>query len=246
MKRTLNKIIVLSAFLLLGISGINHEITPVYGADVTVKLVLGKDASLTGYTAVDDDTIFHENVVTFTAPSGSPLPTPTKTGTTFGSWIYAENSELVRVSLMPLSSGAIYFAYWLGDGSLAIGGTSSSSSSSETSSSATSVSTEIVTLYLNTGGSSLWNKDGALFYVYTFNNMTAGTWPGTAMTMLVADIFVVSVPAGFTNVIFARVNPDTGIAWNQTTNLTYTGQYNYFTITGHPNFSDGIWSNYEV
>lgn len=244
MKRITTKIAIITAFALMGFASLHDNLVSVYGEDVTVKLVLGKDASLSGYTASDDEEIFHENVVTYTATSGSPLPTPTKTGTTFVSWVYAENSELVRVATMPLSSGAIYFAYWLGDGSLATGTSSSSSSSSETSSSTGPL--EVVPLYLDTGGSSLWNQDGARFYVYTFNPETAGAWPGFSMGLVSGDIYTANVPIGFTSVIFIRVDPtNPATIWNQTADLTYSSAYNLYTITGW-NQGDGVWSVYDT
>jgi hypothetical protein len=151
----------LTAFALLGVFAYQPAPTVAESAYVTVKLVLGPDASLNGYTPADDPTIFHENVVSYSAASGTDLPEPAKEGTEFVSWVYAENSELVRVSVMPLTSGAIFFAYYEGDGSLATG-----------------VSGEDVTLYLDTGGNTLWNQAGARFFVYTFNAETVGTWPG--------------------------------------------------------------------
>ena len=133
MKKT-NIITTLLLSLMMISSFLMGEISPrldLNASAVSVKLVLGKDGVLSGYTGVDDITIFHENVVTYVGEAGSALPTPTKTGTSFVSWVYAQSSELKRVSLVPYTSGAILFAYWVGDGSLAtsISGSSSSSSS---------------------------------------------------------------------------------------------------------------------
>lgn len=230
MKHQFNRLMFVTAFALLGMASITKPINPVHSDNVTVKLVLGKNATLQGQTASNDATIFHENVVTYTASSGSPLPTPTKEGTTFVSWVYAQNSELVRVSLMPLTSGAIYYAYWLGDGSLATGGGSSQP-----------IPTDPVTLYLNTGGASLWNKDGARFYVYTFNQETAGAWPGTPMSLVSGDLYTAIIPGGFANVVFGRRDGTGTMEWNKTADLSYTPGSNLFTIT---DWSSGYWGTF--
>lgn len=216
----------LTAFALLGVFAYQPAPTVAESANVTVKLVLGPDASLNGYTPADDPSIFHENVVAYTAASGANLPEPTKEGTAFVSWVYAENSELVRVSVMPLTSGAIYFAYYEGDGSLATG-----------------ISDEDVTLYLDTGGSDLWHKDGARFFVYTFNVETVGVWPGEEMTIVSGDVYSLTVPGGFTGLIFVRESPDLTDEWNKTGDLTYTPGLNLYTITDWGDF-DGYWGTY--
>jgi hypothetical protein len=216
----------LTAFALLGIFSNNTAPTTVASANVTVKLVLGTGATLAGNTAAADSEIFHENVVTYTASSGSALPAPTKEGTEFVSWVYAENSELVRVSLMPLTSGAIYFAYYEGDGSLATG-----------------ISGEDVTLYLDTGGASLWNQASARFFVYTFSIETTGAWPGEEMTLVTGDIYSLTVPGGYASLLFTRMAPDLSDDWNQTGDLSYTPGLNLYTITGWGE-SDGTWSTY--
>jgi hypothetical protein len=232
MTRMINRLLFIAGFAVLGFSGTSNQPHPVSGAEVTVKLVLGKDATLTGHTASDDPSIFHENVVTFTANSGSPLPTPEKTGTTFVSWVYAQNSELVRVSVMPLTSGAIYFAYWNGDGSLATEGSSSEP-----------IPTDQVTLYLDTGGASLWNQAGARFFVYTFNQETAGAWPGTEMTLVSGNIFTITVDGGFSSLIFVRRNSTNTETWNQTADLSYSPSFNLYTITG---WDSGQWGTYSI
>jgi len=232
MDNIINKFSLILAFAVMGITGTSIKGTTIaQGAEVTVKLVLGKGATLTGHSATNDPTIFHENVVTYTANSGTSLPIPTKTGTEFISWVYALGGELVRVSLMPATSGAIYFAYYVGDGTLAAEGGGSSSQPGAN-----------IDLFLDTGGSSLWNQAGARFYVYTFNQATAGSWPGTAMSLLSGNIFTASLPSGFSNVIFVRVNPADGSVWNQTADLTYSASYNLYTITGWASTA-GTWSN---
>ena len=230
MTRMINRLLCITSLAIIGLASIAYQPRPVEGANVTVKLVLGKDASMTGYTASNDPTIFHENVVSFTAASGTTLPTPQKNGTTFVSWVYAENSELVRVSVMPLTSGAVYFAYWNGDGSLATDGSSSQP-----------IPTDPVTLYLDTGGPSLWNQAGARFYVYTFNQETAGAWPGREMTLVSGNVYTITIDGGFTSVIFVRRNPTNTETWNQTADLSYSLSYNLYTITG---WGSGQWGTY--
>lgn len=262
MKHFFNRLAFIFVLLLIGVSGLAKPVTPVYGENVTVKLVLGKNATLTGYVGSNDATIFHENVVTYTAASNTTLPTPTKQGTTFVSWVYAQNSELVRVSKMPLSSGAIYFAYWEGDGSLATGSATSSlpsSSSSQTSSvtSSSSVVGEPVTIYLNTGGATLWNQADAQFYIYTFNPVTKGVWPGTRMSLVSGDIYTATIEDASSTFIFSRFNPSyvhgesnpdaEGMKWNQTENLVYAAGQNLYTITGWgAATSTGSWSVYST
>ena len=117
-----------------------NTITPWANNQVSVKLVLGDHATLQGYQGVNDEEIYHRNVVTYTAAIDSTLPRPTKPNTTFVSWVFAQSSTLVRINKMPRTSGAVYYAYWQGDGTLAttIPTSSSSSSSSASSSSITS------------------------------------------------------------------------------------------------------------
>lgn len=122
-----------------------QTISPFANNQISVKLVLGEQATLPGYQGVNDETIYHRNVVTYTAAADSTLPTPTKPGTTFVSWVYAQSSALVRVNKMPRTSGATYYAYWQGDGSLATTiSSSSASSSSITTSSNVITSSEVV------------------------------------------------------------------------------------------------------
>ena len=232
MKHIASKLAFVITFAVLAMAGIGFKETIItQGTEVTVKLVLGAGATMTGHTASDDPVIFHENVVTYTASSGTSLPTPTKPGTEFVSWVYVLSGELVRVSVMPATSGAVYFAYYVGDGTLANEGGGSSSQTGEN-----------VDLYLDTGGASLWNQAGALFYVYTFNQTTAGTWPGTVMSLVGGNIFTASIPGGFASVIFVRVSPTDGTVWNQTADLTYSSSYNLYTITGW-SADGGTWSN---
>lgn len=215
--------------------------------DVTVKLVLGDQATLPGFEATDDEVIYHHNVVSYTAPSGTVLPSPIKEGATFTAWVYAENARLMQATVMPLSSGAVYYAYF-GSGTLATSSQNSSSSESSSSSSGVTSSTissenssapDQVTLYLDVA---LWSLDNPIFYVYTFNAETAGAWPGVAMAVVVGTIYQATIPTGFSSVIFSRYSSN-GTLWNQTVDLTYNPVYNLFTIAS---WNNGTWSNYNA
>ncbi|MFZ9138933.1 MAG: hypothetical protein ACO207_00565 [Bacilli bacterium] len=127
-----------------------QPLTPFANNQVTVKLVLGEKATLPGYQGVQDETIYHRNVVAYTAAADSNLPTPTKPGTTFVSWVYAQSSALVRVNKMPKTSGATYYAYWQGDGSLATTIQPSSSISSSAISSSVVTTSTLVSSSLET------------------------------------------------------------------------------------------------
>ena len=100
-------------------------------------------------------------------------------------------------------------------------------------------------IYLDTGGTSLWNKDGAAFFVHS--------WGGAAeadlkMTAKDGDIYEAAIPDDNTKVIFVRM-PGTAAAldwsgkWNQTADLTIPDGQDMYTITGWGE-ADGIWSAY--
>lgn len=239
-----------------------QPLTPFANNQVTVKLVLGEKATLPGYQGVQDETIYHRNVVAYTAAADSNLPTPTKPGTTFVSWVYAQSSALVRVNKMPKTNGATYYAYWQGDGSLAttIPSSSSPSSSSQMMSSSVITSTEIVTssseafvpfnLYLQAKTANVdWTDANAQIRIFYWNAPTNLEWPGTIMVAegngLYSYRFENFRP---TDLLFIRLNPnDTTEVWNQTVNLTYPNGQNLFTLTAWNNGegkSTGSWSTY--
>ena len=100
-------------------------------------------------------------------------------------------------------------------------------------------------IYLHTGGTALWNKDGAAFFVHS--------WGGAAeadlkMTAKDGDIYEASVPDDNKSIIFVRM-PGTAAAidwnsrWNKTADLTIPDGQNMYTITGWGE-TDGIWSAY--
>jgi hypothetical protein len=252
---------------LIAVSGLVQSsiqpLSPFANNQVTVKLVLGEQASLPGYQGVNDTNIFHRNVVTYTAASDSLLPTPTKTGTTFVSWVYAQSSALVRVNKMPKTSGATYYAYWQGDGSLAttIPSSVSSSSSTPITSSSIITSTEVISssiesfvpfnLYLQANTANVnWTDANAQIRIFFWNAPITLDWPGIRMTSegngLYSYRFETFAP---TNLLFVRLNPnDASDVWNQTVDLTYASGQNLFTLTAWNNGegkSIGSWSTYQ-
>lgn len=238
-----------------------QTISPFANNQISVKLVLGEQATLPGYQGVNDETIYHRNVVTYTAAADSTLPTPTKPGTTFVSWVYAQSSALVRVNKMPRTSGATYYAYWQGDGSLATTiPSSSASSSSITTSSSIVTSSEVMSsssetfvpfnLYLQANTANVnWTEANAQIRLFFWDAPITLEWPGTIMTSegngLYRYRFETFAP---TNLLFVRLNPNNATeVWNQTINLTYTIGQNLFTLTAWNNGegkSTGSWSTY--
>ena len=106
------------------------------------------------------------------------------------------------------------------------------------------------TLYLNTGGSALWETDGAnKFAVWHWQGSGEGQWTGW-MTHVDGDVWSVDVSDASNMVIFCRFNtaatsPSWGAdMWNQTDDLE-PGSNNLFTITGWgSDKSQGTWSTY--
>ena len=101
------------------------------------------------------------------------------------------------------------------------------------------------TIYLHTGGSSLWNQAGAYFWVHSWGSTTEDT---KMVATKDKDIFKVDVNASNNSIIFCRNNPaNTTIpwngVWNQTADLTIPSGKNMYTITGWRQ-SEGKWSSY--
>lgn len=105
----------------------------------------------------------------------------------------------------------------------------------------------LTTIYLNAGGSNLWEQSGAWFAAYCWAETGEEMWyeltPNSGYYVANIDVEL------YTNVIFVRfsntvetmswINSSTNI-WNQTADLSFEG--NCFTITGW-NSNEGIWSN---
>jgi hypothetical protein len=182
--KIISKFLILLGFALTtAFSGPHFAWAQGVSAQTSVYLVLGPDATLNGYTASDNNVIFHENVVVYTASPGSALPTPVKPGTTFVSWVYSEDSSLVRTAVMPAVSDQILFAYYHGDGTLATGSSAVSSSSSQSSaSSSDSIALNITIYFKNTAAG--WTGNTPYIYIYISSPFSepAGPWHGSLMS----------------------------------------------------------------
>lgn len=105
-----------------------------------------------------------------------------------------------------------------------------------------------VVLYLQPNDN--WNVDGARFAAYFFEGNTT-TWVDMTLVEGETNIYAVTVPAGFENIIFCRMNPGAAAnnwdnKWNQTADLTVpTDGTNLYTVTeGTWDKGGGVWSVY--
>lgn len=95
-----------------------------------------------------------------------------------------------------------------------------------------------------------WTSDGAWFSAYFFQTGKTEKW--VKMTDANSDgIYEVSVPSGYSNVIFVRNNPASsslGWSWNQTSDLTVqtNGNDMYTIAEGAWSKGSGSWSKYTV
>ncbi len=93
-----------------------------------------------------------------------------------------------------------------------------------------------------------WVQGNAWFAMYTWNN-SGNTWFKMTPVEGETNLYVAELPAGYTNIIFCRMNPsstalDWSAKWDQTKDLTYTGN-NHFTVqAGAWNNASGTWSMY--
>lgn len=101
-------------------------------------------------------------------------------------------------------------------------------------------------IYLNAGGTSLWDQAGAWFEVWSWPAGGEGKW--YTMTSAGTGIYKVTVPKENPNIIFVRRGPDMTQGWdadvhywNKTDDLTIPSGSNCYTITGWGG-SDGTWS----
>ena len=109
------------------------------------------------------------------------------------------------------------------------------------------------TIYLNTGGASLWNQADAVFFVHSWKGETENP-TDLQMTHTDGDIFEVSVPDENDKILFVRMpNGSTSLnwdnLWNKTEDQTIANGNNMFTITGwreNSVFCDGSWSVYNA
>ena len=102
-------------------------------------------------------------------------------------------------------------------------------------------------IYLNSGGSTIWDQASAWFSVY-FMDANKSTTKFVSMTKVTGNYYYATVPTGtWTYVIFVRNNPTDKTAdwtnvWNQTADLETQSDKNLYTITG---WSYGSWSTYQ-
>ena len=102
-------------------------------------------------------------------------------------------------------------------------------------------------IYLNAGGSGLWDQAGAKFAIWFFN-----PGPGTFTDFMTpvegeTGIYKATINVTDTKIVFVRLSntaatPNWTDKWNQTGDLTL-GTDNQYTITGWGN-TDGTWSTY--
>ena len=95
-----------------------------------------------------------------------------------------------------------------------------------------------------------WNQSNARFAAYFFGDGEA--WVSMTKVAGQSNLYEVTSPAGknFTNVIFCRMNPSASAnnwnnKWNQTSDLTYNGTSNCYTVKeGTWDKGGGTWSTY--
>ena len=100
------------------------------------------------------------------------------------------------------------------------------------------------TIYLNTGGSSLWNQAGAVFFLHSWGSAETDL----QLTLVSGDVYKADIPDANSSVIFVRMPSgsttlDWAKKWNKTADLTIPADKNCYTITGWGD-NDGAWSTY--
>lgn len=101
-------------------------------------------------------------------------------------------------------------------------------------------------IYLNTGGTSLWDQAGAWFEAWSWCDNAEGSW--YKMTSVGSGIYQCTVPEENKNIIFVRRGPDMTTGWdadvhywNKTDDLAIPSGCNCYTITGWGG-AEGTWS----
>ncbi len=102
------------------------------------------------------------------------------------------------------------------------------------------------TIYLNTGGGSLWNQAGAVFFTHSWGS---GSDSDIKMTHVTGDIYSSEIPDGDNGIIFVRMpNGSSSLnwddKWNGTGDLTIPSGKNCYTITDWNPSSNDHWSSY--
>lgn len=94
-----------------------------------------------------------------------------------------------------------------------------------------------------------WEVDGARFAIYYWNDSTQN-WADLYLAEGESAIYTTTIPGGYSNVIFCRMNPagdnNWNNKWNQTTDLTIpTNGNNLFTVNNNAwDSATGTWSLY--
>lgn len=118
---------------------------------------------------------------------------------------------------------------------------------------ASDYATEYSRIFLNGGGSSLWNQGGAEFYIHSWIDGTEFVNDYSLTQVGTGDIYYADIDAEHNKSIFLREKPGTGKVvwtseeglWNKTANLNIpTDGKDTYTITGWGE-SDGSWSKHE-
>lgn len=99
------------------------------------------------------------------------------------------------------------------------------------------------TIYLNTGGASLWNQAEAVFFAHSWDAEDNDA----LLTLVSGDIYSANIPDGNNHILFVRMpngstSLDWNTKWNQTADLEIPSGMDTYTITGWGD-SDGTWSS---
>ena len=104
-------------------------------------------------------------------------------------------------------------------------------------------------IYLNAGGTGLWDQASAWFEAWSWSSGGEGAW--YTMTSAGSGVYSVTVPKSNSNILFVRRGPsmtsgwDEGVHyWNKTDDLSIPTGKNCYTITGWGG-TDGTWSTRE-
>ena len=104
------------------------------------------------------------------------------------------------------------------------------------------------TIYLNTGGNSLWAADGATFGIHAWGGGV--TLIDAMMTEVSSNVYKAEINDAHTSIIYVRMKNGTTTfnwdnKWNQTGDLTISAGNDLYTITGW-GANDGKWSKYDA
>lgn len=107
------------------------------------------------------------------------------------------------------------------------------------------------TIYLNTGGSSLWNQANAVFFAHSWASESDNA--DVQLSLVSGDIYSAEINDGHGNVLFVRMPEGStsviwdgdGKYWNKTGDLSIPEGQNQYNITGWGD-TDGNWSVYSA